>query len=174
MLKPRGLVVLIPSAEWGTKEFVDSGLERKLTGEGYITVSPSTEPSSESWSGLYRYITELLRSRPGERLGLIGASVSGTAVIRLMIENHENIVAGVAVSPVFAEELKYSLSRIEKPLLIVNGSGDDESRLKDGRKYHDLIEGSLHRVIRNSGRFPHLDHPERFLILLKKFLDDEL
>ncbi len=169
MMLTKGIFILIPSGTSGPSEFMDSGLHRKITGEGYVTMVPNSVEPEE----MHEEIQQIMARQKPSSVFLFGASEAGLEVIRLMIDDSDGLKGGIAVSPPFAEELRYKLSRIEKPLLVVNGSDDAEYYLKSGRSYHDLVEGSRHRVLKGGGHMPHVSTAERFFLLLKKFLDDE-
>lgn len=173
MIMKKGVAILIPSSRGASEEFIESELHRKITQKGFVTLIPNKTDSTGT-SELIQDIVEILSAQKEDSTILFGASDAALTVISLMIEQHPSISAGIAVSPPFSEEFTHLLSRIEKPLLIVNGSDDDESSLRDGRKYHDLIEGSVLRVLRKTGHYPHIEKTERFFITLDKFLQDEL
>ncbi|MCL4335120.1 MAG: alpha/beta hydrolase [Candidatus Thermoplasmatota archaeon] len=105
-------------------------------------------------------------------LVILGLPEHSERVMSMMI--NFNVNAAVSVSPDFNPELKYRLSRIESPLMIVNGSDDEERFLKSGRMYHDYIENSTLKVLKKCGHFPYRDRKESFFLTLKRFLEDAL
>ena len=105
-------------------------------------------------------------------LVILGLPEHSERVMSMMM--NFNVNAAVSVSPDFNPELKYRLSRIESPLMIVNGSDDEERFLKSGRMYHDYIENSTLKVLKKCGHFPYRDRKESFFLTLKRFLEDAL
>lgn len=167
------IAVLIPSEIGPEREFMESGFHRRMMQAGYavtVTSGITEGPDSEE---IQKEVSEILSSQNEGTVLLFGASSAAPAVLRFMIAGNPAISAGAIVSPPFIDELLYMLSRIEKPLLIVNGSEDSEEYLRAGRKYHDLIEGSANRVIRKTGHFPHVENTERYFITLDNFIEDE-
>ncbi len=174
MAREKRVAILIPSEIGVAEEFIESGFHRKIVNEGFVTLIPNAEFSSGGNGGLRDEIVQILDSQAENSVLLFGSSGAAPLVLNLLISGHRSISASVVVSPPFSDDLLYLLSRIEKPLLIVNGSDDSEAYLGAGRKYHDLIEESVHRVIKKAGHLPHLEDAQRFFLTLNKFLLDEL
>lgn len=168
------VAILIPCEIGFDEEFIKSGLKQRLVREGVEVMIPDFTGKDRDWKTIPAEIREMLPDQEEDSVILFGASSAAIHVLNILISGHPAVSAGCIVSPPFIDELLYLLSRIEKPLLIVNGSEDSEEYLKAGRKYHDLIEGSTNRVIRNTGHLPHVDNAERYFITLDKFIDDEL
>jgi pimeloyl-ACP methyl ester carboxylesterase len=57
------------------------------------------------------------------------------------------------------------------PLLLVWGERDSLIPVAHGREAHDNVPGSRLEVFADSGHFPQLDEPERFLDVLVDFID---
>lgn len=105
---------------------------------------------------------------------LLGLPDHSVSVMNIMIEDGQKVDAGIAVSPEFIQDIKFKLSRIERPVLLINGSNDHESCMKAGRMYHDYVEHSILRIIRRCGHDPPAQCPEAFFLTLRRFLDDVL
>ncbi|GEM_PF-4534747 len=106
---------------------------------------------------------------------IIAVSSAETVVhlLRFLTIPDPRIAGAVLISPHFPDSLRTKLSRIEVPVLIINGADDTFAAKMEGMKLHDLIENSSYRTIKGCGRSPYVEQPLRFLIYLDKFLSDE-
>lgn len=172
MESPRILVILVPEKNGKENEYTGSGLIEKLKVNGYDVFIPESAVNGENRDNIKNEIRKTLSTRNEGSTLMLGAGKSSTLVLELMIENHDAVFAAVVVSPPFREDYLYSLSKIERPLLIINGASDTDG-IREGRKYHDYIEDSLHKVMKKAGKNPHTEIPERFFITMNKFLQDE-
>jgi len=57
------------------------------------------------------------------------------------------------------------------PLLLIWGEGDAIIPVSHGRATHELVPGSRLEIFTDSGHFPQLDEPQRFLDVLSDFID---
>ncbi|MBI2624157.1 alpha/beta hydrolase [Candidatus Parcubacteria bacterium] len=71
---------------------------------------------------------------------------------------------------VVAEDLRPIAGRIERPTLLIWGSRDAETPLRDGRTYHELIKGSRLEIL-DAGHFPILEKPAECAQLIASFLE---
>jgi pimeloyl-ACP methyl ester carboxylesterase len=60
---------------------------------------------------------------------------------------------------------------VRMPLLLIWGEHDSLIPVSHGRAAHDQIAGSRLEVFADSGHFPQLDEPERFIAVLDDFID---
>lgn len=69
------------------------------------------------------------------------------------------------------EDLTDDLPKIRCETLIIWGENDQVVKLKYGKKMYQLISDSKIEIIENSGHFPHLENPERFVYYVKLFCE---
>lgn len=78
-----------------------------------------------------------------------------------------------ALSGTFLNIIKEDLSKIAKtikvPTLIIWGSGDNTTPLRDGERLHQYISGSTLRVIDGAGHFVHSERPKEAAELIREF-----
>lgn len=61
-------------------------------------------------------------------------------------------------------------TKIKCPTIIIWGEKDKELPISSGKKLRKLINGSIFRVVWNSGHDPHLSSPANFVNLLSEYL----
>ncbi len=71
------------------------------------------------------------------------------------------------------EDLQTWMPAIQAPTLLVWGELDEATPASDGRRMHELIQGSRLEVIPGAGHFAFLDHFEEFNRILIPFLQGE-
>jgi pimeloyl-ACP methyl ester carboxylesterase len=80
--------------------------------------------------------------------------------------------AHLAWNPYFHDpKLVHRLHRITAPTLVVWGSDDGLVPLAHGHRWTELIDGSRLEVIDGAGHLPHVEQADRFLELVRPFLD---
>jgi len=81
--------------------------------------------------------------------------------------------AHLAWNPYFHDpKLVHRLHRITAPTLVVWGSDDGLVPLAHGHHWTELIDASRLEVIDGAGHLPHVEQADRFLEVVRAFLDD--
>lgn len=75
------------------------------------------------------------------------------------------------LAKILKEDLTDDLPKIKTDTLLIWGEKDptDEASLNNGKKMYQQIEKSTIIVLENTGHFPHLEDPERFVHYVKDF-----
>lgn len=68
------------------------------------------------------------------------------------------------------EDLTSILSKIKNRTLIIWGENDEQIKSKYGKMIYKLIPNSKFEVLQNTGHFPHVENPQKFLYFVKDFL----
>ncbi|NQV54561.1 MAG: alpha/beta hydrolase [Rhodospirillales bacterium] len=89
----------------------------------------------------------------------------------IAIARQQEHIAKLCWDPYFHNPaLKYRLSRISVPTLVVWGAKDQLTKPKYGRAYAKRIKGAKFAAIANAGHYPHIEQPDEFLRQLKLFV----
>ncbi len=112
--------------------------------------------------------SELLRL---DTLYIIGPSVSAGSALKALIDL-KNVKASIIIGGLGIDYILGELNKIEKPILILWGSGDNVVPISHGMKYHDLIASSKFIKIDKAGHCVQVEKPNMFFNSLKKFLDE--
>ena len=68
------------------------------------------------------------------------------------------------------EDLTKELPKIKTETLLIWGERDRAVPLKNGKKMYQLIKNSKLVILEDTGHFPHIKWPERFVYYVKDFI----
>ena len=72
---------------------------------------------------------------------------------------------------VINEDLRYLMSEVESPTLLIFGKNDKDTPISHGKIMNSLIPGSKLEIIENAGHYTFLDAESAVLLKIDKFLD---
>jgi pimeloyl-ACP methyl ester carboxylesterase len=166
------------SADWDRIE-----ASRKITQWGYRVVEVDYPGFGRSEANPYykiehgnlssgsRFVRDFIMSLDLKHSVIVGPSMGGGIALQSIIENQDLLDAAVLIAPAYGS-IESSLSRIDRPVLIIWGKKDEVVPLSKGWKLHDLISGSRLVTVENAGHPVYLEKPDQFFNILKGFLDD--
>lgn len=153
-------------AQWGY-----GAIEVDYPGFGGSESNPYYRIERGDYSTGSKFVRDFLKSLRIEHSIIVGPSMGGGIALQSIIENQDILDAAVLIAPAYGS-IESSLSRIEKPVMIIWGKKDEVMPLSRGWKLHDLISGSRLVTIDNAGHALYLEKPDQFFNILKGFLDD--
>lgn len=138
-------IVLIASAGVARRNILRSALFLILAKMGRLLTAmpPLTRVRGSLQRGLYKYLgSDYLAAGP-------------------LKETFRNIIK---------EDLSVSTRAISRPTLLIWGSEDTETPLRDGRRMATFIPGAALEVIPGAGHFIHREEPRKVSELIRKFV----
>jgi pimeloyl-ACP methyl ester carboxylesterase len=95
------------------------------------------------------------------RKKLYGAAGSDMLLMPALEETFKKIVN---------QDIQIDAAKLTVPTLLIFAQNDNAVPIEDGKKLHQLIEGSKLEILQDSGHFVHLDQPEKVQRLIGEFL----
>ncbi len=106
---------------------------------------------------------------PSDTLILAEGRYFPKTISRILSLNRKDLFL-VGVSPLWDDEIKHELHRVEIPVLILSYSSDLSKEGISAMKYHDRIAGSTVKYLKGGEK--NLRHPERLIQILQEWLDE--
>ncbi|MGC8608706.1 MAG: alpha/beta fold hydrolase [Thermoplasmata archaeon] len=139
-------------------------------GKGKSAPNDIYDPFSDYTKGS-QFIYDFIKKLNLKNAFLIGYSLGGEIALKSAIDHPEKVGNIVIIGVPGLNELKYELSRINKPTMILWGKKDDVVNPAAGESFHDLIAGSVLKMM-DGGHPIQFQKSDIFFSYLKPFFLD--